>query len=457
MNKRINRFFSRPVFVASELFSSGWCNLACKYCYIPKTDFLKEVHQDIIKKIQDDTYINILIDMFGEDLESISHWGTEPTLTVKLFKQFYEKAETVFPKLKGIKLSSNFMTPPENLFTFVTEVLSSNKEYDIDIQVSCDGPEFITDKNRIGGSTSKIINNCLELTRMLNESNFKHKVTMHLKPTFGADDIFLCSNYDKMKEYYLFFEDFMKKWIEANKNKKILISRVVNPTIAMPGTYCVQDGKNFYNLNMNQQKLKKELKWEYIASPESSYFSRFKNKSNFFKEYFTKQRMFTCSAGDTCMGLGDIIGNVHMCHATFYIDHPEYFVAAKEYNLDPQTMEGIESGRVDQLKDKYIFNIEDDYAVTKCLYKTRLYNDFSANKLSSAVALALELAACKQINPIYNNMEMAKMLAVVTQTTECPVNVLTITGSISSSTASILRLFGNGAFEEILKSVLKEI
>jgi sulfatase maturation enzyme AslB (radical SAM superfamily) len=146
MIKRINRFFSKPVFVATELFASGWCNLSCKYCYIPKTDFLKEIHKDIIQKIQDDRYIDTLIDMFGEDLEAISHWGTEPSLTVKLFKRFYEKADKAFPKLKTIKISSNFMTPPDNIFTWITEILPTSKELDVEIQVSCDGPPSITDK-----------------------------------------------------------------------------------------------------------------------------------------------------------------------------------------------------------------------------------------------------------------------------------------------------------------------
>ena len=87
MNKDLNRYFSHPVVVAAELFSAGWCNLACKYCYIPKTDFLKGIHKSIINSIEDGTYIKDLKEMYGDKLESLAHWGTEPTLTVKKFKK----------------------------------------------------------------------------------------------------------------------------------------------------------------------------------------------------------------------------------------------------------------------------------------------------------------------------------------------------------------------------------
>jgi len=37
----INSYFKFPLVVATELFSAGFCNLNCTYCYIPKTKILK--------------------------------------------------------------------------------------------------------------------------------------------------------------------------------------------------------------------------------------------------------------------------------------------------------------------------------------------------------------------------------------------------------------------------------
>jgi hypothetical protein len=81
MNLNEKFFSSRDVAVAVEMFSAGWCNLQCKYCYIPKTDFLRTVHKNIIEKIKNGSLLEEISKIFGEDLESLSHWGTEPTLT----------------------------------------------------------------------------------------------------------------------------------------------------------------------------------------------------------------------------------------------------------------------------------------------------------------------------------------------------------------------------------------
>lgn len=453
----LNKSFEReaPVVTAVELFSSGWCNLACRYCYIPKTEFLKDIHATIIEKIKDGSFIKELKDFYGDELESISHWGTEPTLTVKLFKQFYEEAIVAFPKLKEVKISSNFMTPPSNLIVWVTEILPQDRKLEVAIQVSHDGPAFITDKNRIGGSTQQIIDNCLEVIKGINDIGTIHDVKLHLKPTIGDDDMRNLAEYDNMKEYYEFFDDFMVKVGEANHRNMIGFSKVVDPTIVLPGAYTSTDGKYFYKMYQNQMALAK-LEWRAITSPNSNYYYRWTQKRKFYKEFFTKQHMFTCSAGDTCFALGDNPGISHMCHQSFYLDHPTYYDEARKYGLDEQTMEGIASGRMDLVKDHFIIDKNDPASVTKMQYVTRVYNDFVEMKMSGTVAQILELAHVGQINPIYKDEAMAAQLSYFIQTTDCPMDNTMISASQLVNTLSISRLFGNGVFEAILKRVLKE-
>jgi sulfatase maturation enzyme AslB (radical SAM superfamily) len=455
MEKNLNRFFKRPTIVAAELFSAGWCNLECKYCYIPKTNFLKKVHKNIIEKIEDGTYLTLVKEMIGPDLDSISHWGTEPSLTTKHFKNFYKNVKTDFPKFKIVKLSSNFMTPPNNLFEFVTDVLPNDYKLEVDIQVSCDGPPYITDKNRIGGSTSRILDNCLELTRKLNEANFIHTVSMHLKPTFSAEDISLCSNFEKTEEYYTFFDNFFIEWFKANSNNRIIMQTGVDPTIVLPGSYSVQDGKNFSKLYENQIKLK-DKKFKYVM-PDSNYYYRFKNKMQFYKEYFTKQRMFVCSAGDSCIGIGDIPGTVHPCHATFYLDHEEYTKEATEYGLDYEAQKALETGKTMQLRKGYVVENNDDLNLIKKLFSTRAYNDFTKLKISNGLSMVLECAKIGQVSSVYKDVELAKLLSFMIQTTECPIDSILITGSISVPNISLIRLFGNGFFERALKRIITEI
>ena len=452
----LNKYYSRPVVTAVELFSSGWCNLKCKYCYIPKTDFLKGIHAEIIKGIKNGQFIDDLKQIYGTDLESICHWGTEPTLTIQHFEDFYKKAEKEFPKLKQIKLSSNFMTNPDNLVKFVTETIPQSKPLDVDIQVSLDGPPFMTDKNRLGGSTYQIIENCLSFTKGLNERGTIHDVGMHLKPTAGDDDILSLSDMNKTTEYYEFFDQFMTDWLEANSKKQVDILLACDPTLVLPGTYTSQDGKNFYQLYKNQMELKKR-RWRSIRPPDSNYFWRFIQKARFYREFYTKQRMFTCSAGDSCFALGDIPGTSHICHQSFYMDHPEYYDEARKYGLDRQTMEGIDTGRVDTLKKYFITNTKTDEQSIRLMYNTRAYNDFVEMKCSVTMAQIFELAECGQINPIYKNKEMAKQFAYFASVLDCPLDNTTITGSQLVQCAPLLRVFGNGTFEDILKRYIKEI
>lgn len=456
MNNYINQFYEHPQVVAVELFAAGWCNLECKYCYIPKTNFLKKVHRKIISRIKDGSLANDIIDIYGDTLQSIAHWGTEPTLTVGLFKPFYEKIEKACPQLKEIKISSNFMTPPTNLLKWVTQVIPQNRKFDVSIQVSLDGPPFITDKNRIGGSTGQIVENCLKFTKMLNDVGTMHNVSMHLKPTNGAEDILAMANMDKATEYYEFFDKFMTDWNEANHEKLINISISCDPTLVLPGAYTTEDGKAFYQFVLNQIELQKR-EWKSIAPPESNYYHRFKNKKLFYRELFTKQKMFTCSAGDSCYGSGDKEGVSYFCHQAFYMNYPEYYDEVRKYGLDEQTMEAIDMERSEIIKEHFIIHKEDHLKTIKSMHLSRAYNDFLEGKISHTIGQILAMADCGQINPIYKDIKLAEQLAYFSQVIDCPINNIMITSSSMVGSSSLLRVFGNGAFENILRRIIKEM
>lgn len=448
----INKYFDHPVAVAAELFSAGWCNLHCKYCYIPKADFLKDVHKVIIEKIESGEMISDLKEIFGKELTDISHWGTEPTLTTGKFKDFYKQAIEEFPNLKNISLSSNFMTNPENLVKFVLDILPKERVFNITMQVSLDGPAYITDANRLGGATDQIIKNCLYVTKELNARNKVHKLHMHLKPTIGADNIKTLSDFDKTEEYYDFFDDFMYEWVSVGNN--IDISRNCDPTLVTPSEYTAEDGRNFYKLILNQIELKKH-KYKAISSPESNYFERFRSKLWFYREFHTKHRMFTCSAGDSQMGIGDLPNSMHSCHRSFYLDNDKYINAAKEYGLDNMTLQGIDTGRNDVLADKYIVNTRDDKQVIKMLYLSRAHHDFTKHRLSFGVSAVLELARAGQVSKCYNDPQMALMLAYFSQVFDCPMDDIVLSGSTMMKPIPTFKIFGNGVFENILSRILK--
>jgi len=449
----INRYFNHPVITAAELFAAGWCNLNCKYCYIPKTDFLKDIHKVIIEKIESGTLLSELKEIFGEELTHLTHWGTEPTLTVKKFKEFYAEAIKIFPKLNTIGLSSNFMTSPKNLVTFVLDILPKERSFSIDMQVSLDGPPYITDSNRLGGAAGQIIKNCLYVTKELSDNNSIHKVSMHLKPTIGVGNIKTLTDIDKMAEYYDFFDEFMFDWLEVGKN--ISISRSCDPTLVVPYEYTQEDGKNFYQLLLNQLELQSN-NYKAISKPESNYFHRFRGKLWFFKEFFTKHSMFTCSAGDSQIGLGDLPLAVHSCHRTFYLDHEEYIGAAREHGLDELTLQGIDTGRNDLLADSHITNFNNEVKLIKHLYTNRAQHDFAKHRISFGVAAVLELAHAGQVSKCYKDPEMALLLSYFSQVLDCPIENVSLTGSTMIKPIPMFRIFGNGLFENILGRILKD-
>jgi len=276
-----------------------------------------------------------------------------------------------------------------------------------------------------------------------------------MKPTFSGEDIATCAEYDKCEEYYTFFDQVCIEWFKANSNKKVEIFPGIDPTIVLPGNYTVQDGKNFSKLYDNQVKLKNK-KFQHFE-PESAYYSRLKSKLYYYKEYFTKQRMFTCSSGDTCMGVGDISGTLHPCHATFYLDHDEYFEEAKDYNLGAQARKSLENGLTKQLRDTLVVDSGDDLNLLRSFYVTRGYNDFTKLKISNSLSSVLELQKVGQVSSVYKNIELAKLLSCVIQTSECPMDSILGSGSIFITSNSIFRLFGNGYFEKVFHRIIKEI
>lgn len=452
----INQYFKYPVIEAVELFSAGFCNLNCTYCYIPKTPMLKEIHQNIMKKIESGQFLKELQEIYGNDLTSIAHWGTEPTLTIRQFKNFYNEAVKTFPKLKNISLSSNFMTNPSNLVTFLTEDLTTERQLEIKIQVSIDGPEWITDKNRGYKTTKLIMEHVLEATKEISSKNKVHNIHFHLKPTIGSDDISILSNLDKLSEYYVFFDDFVTKWLKQISDKKTTISNNCDPTVVLPYDYTQLDGINFSNLIKNQVYLQQN-KYKSISQPESNYYQRIKSKLPFFKEFFTKQKMFTCSSGDSMIGLGEKPFGIHSCHRTFFIDHPDYEKSAEKHQLDELTMNGLKLGRNQLLLQINKCTATDNFSVIKMLYNNRVSNDFTKHKQSTGVAMAIELAKCGQISKCYINENLAYLLAMLIQTTDCPMDNIITAGSSLIPSLSMYRLFGNGTAENIFSRLLRRI
>jgi sulfatase maturation enzyme AslB (radical SAM superfamily) len=451
---KLNEYFSENVASAIQLFSSGWCNLNCKYCFIPKTDFLKKVHSKIIERIKNGDLLKELKEMMGEDLDSLSHWGTEPTLTLSLFKDFYKEAVDSFPKLNNIHMSSNFMTPPKNIINFVNEILPKNRKLNVSFQISLDGPEWITDKNRLGGSTNTIVNNVKEV--ISNVEDF-HNISFTIKSTITKEIVRKMCDKEVLVNYYDFFEDCLKKWIESIGNKKITISQFVNPTLVVPDNYTQDDGISFLKMIKLQFEIGNEERYKHIFYPSCFYFNRWVDKLPYYKEYFTKPRMFSCSSGDSCFGFGDLPNTLYGCHRSYYTNYPEYENEVKKWNKNKKEIDNIEAGRNEIIVKTGIADINNKKQFLKMLYVNRGFQDFIIHRTTIRMAAIHELACCNQISPIYKNKKFSYLFSTFLEGCSCQLDNVYEGSTMEASVLSTIRMFGNGAFEFYVKKILGRI
>lgn len=452
----LNNFYEKhkpPV--AVEIFSSAWCNLSCSYCYIPKHQFISEIHKNVIKSIKDGTFLENIYQKFGTRLEALTHWGTEPTLTVMYFKEFYERAIELFPNLHKIQLSSNFMTNPQSLVDFIDNLPRSRK-FNIDIQMSLDGPYWITEKNRGKDSTDIIIKNIYYFINEINKKNISHTIICHFKPTVTAEQIGVLTDLKEMNEYYLFFDKIFSKMLSLNVENICKISMGADPTIVCPGEYNKQDGINFNKVYLNQLELNKQNNYKCIRMVDSNYYQRFIRVLNFIDEIYTKHLMSTCSAGDSQFGI-DHKNHLHPCHDSFYINYKEYRDALKSDNSRLLNEDLMTQTSILQFLNNALIYKNDKEELYHYLRRMRSYHDFMKQKMASIAAITYELADCGLISECYKDWDLAEKVGIfIISSFSCPLNAVSHHGSMFLSHIDFIKLFCNGMLENFIKRYINE-
>lgn len=436
--------------VAAEIFSAGWCNLNCNYCYIAKdNEFLKKIHQKIINSVQNGKLLENVYEAYGENLTCLSHWGTEPSLTLPHFHDFYKKAFKIFPKLDTIKWSSNFMTPISNTIDFIKSI-KDERRITIDIQVSLDGPPIITDENRRKGNSKLIVENFIKMVEELQKFEFNHQISFHFKPTIAKHQYQWVI--DNIYDYYKYFDDVLELVISRNKKRDVKFLLSCDPTIVCPQDYTKKDGIRFHELYKKQMELREKNDFKYVV-PENNYYMRFK-RLKYLDEFFTKQRMFTCSAGDSQYGI-DFDGNIFWCHDHYYHKYDEY---KKSCETDHSRLEENSTDKFDLIRKNHINNLEkkEEELIKKQLV-IRNFHDFAKLKVATGFTLIKELERCGLVSETYRDDKMAELLSIYCcMAHSCPTNLLERNGSYYVPEIAYYKLFGNDIFLDFVKRYKKE-
>ncbi|MBA7585293.1 hypothetical protein ES708_27268 [subsurface metagenome] len=378
---------------------------------------------------------------YAHHYSSWGFWGTEPTLTLDVIAPLLPKIAGAFPKLKDISFSTS-MIDYKPIARFAQAMASTGLK--LNIKVSPDGPAFITDINRFKGAAKIIPDNFFKLVSALQDS--KVKVNFHWKATLTNDNIKeMVDTPAKIDEYYALFKELGARFDVENHNANITLQKgSCIPSLAVPGKYTSNDGKDFAQF----LRLVKE------KGHETIYTHRMKKLVNFEDELGTKKRMFTCSGGDSDRGIGH---SCHICHRTFSLDDDRCVGAILKQGEINWDYTHYQQGTIDLIRKYYIVGIDDEAELARFNYVLRNYHDFWKIQVGYLKALIKELALVGQASHAYlDNDNQGTLLALfVTSCLGCPVENILNTANIHLTSISLLRMFGNGAFKEILNDLPK--
>jgi uncharacterized protein len=177
-----------------------FCNIDCKYCYLPNRSDKKKITIQTVEKILDRVLES---DIVRDDFTIVWHAGEPLVMPVS----FYQDVTSLVKRKNttGHRIKQNFQTNGMLLNDEWCNFLKQNKET-FTITLSIDGPEFIHNHQRVtrkGEGTFSSVMKSVELLR-------KHCID------FGVISVITDFTLDYVTEYYQFFKTVNPKIVGMN-------------------------------------------------------------------------------------------------------------------------------------------------------------------------------------------------------------------------------------------------
>lgn len=369
---------------------------------------------------------------------------------------FFDKLLERFPKLANFNLSTNLVRNQHKLIQFYEACEEAgqkhNRRIHIDVQLSVDGDEEITDKNRGRGVTQEVIKTLAKLGEYYRQTRFQHiRISHHFKPTIQQDEfrIFTNGGIERVIAWFKFYDELLE--LLHNENPNIRISTALGPTLQLPGYYTKEDGLLFAEVTKLFIEAEK-CKFKHVI-PLWQYTQRFRDALLRWNELYNydHNRWISCSAGRSQLGLSPT-GTISMCHDGYFYDVPEFSKSVVKGEVSVESRFGYKTAV--QLANR--LKAQNEMEVLKLLYNTSIYNDFMCQRIYPVVALQLNLKKYGFItDPHIGEDETYTQLfqLYVISAFQCPAQNIMTTGSIFIPSQSILLILGNGQFEQIVKQV----
>jgi len=456
-----------------ELINAGKCNLNCTYCYIPKTGAMNAMHDDIAEYLSSGAFIEDMHRTLGEELEAITLWGTEPTITLDLFTEKLPEIVERFPKLNHVGFSSNFISNTDSIVR-LADALPTGREFELKVQYSLDGPPYLNDETRgMKGVTNLIISNVLKFFADLNTLDLGDKmIRTNCKITWDSPIIqMLGADRAKVGEIYDFFNGVhgdILSILEDRSNddpfcptydkgvENISMNLGVCMTLGIPGHYTVDDGKKLgivFN-EIHRLYTTERDRFPYVYGGFNKYVMDLCTMLDAREEIFERPETFTCAAGDSEYGV-DHKGYLHGCHRTFYLNDDRYVTSVKGDNERQNwDKENFDSGKVDAVNKNVTAHVDDEYNKARLAYITGGFHYFPKHRHARSYSMIKLMAEAGQISKVYKNESMARMFAYfMSKSFCCPFSDYVDYHNFRATALGLIRIMGNGAFEDMLDEV----
>lgn len=433
-----------------NLYSTSLCNLQCKYCFIPKNRALKIIDKKIEDSFKDKYYYyNFAKELYGDisDLKSIEIWGGEPTLHMD---RVYDTIEVFIQNtnLKKVFFSTNFCTDEiHSIYDNFVKLFSKypDKKLTLTIQISLDGPRYISDVNRGEGVTDKVISNFKILSEKFDDIPEYMNVEFLSKPTVDMNNIRDMMSKEKIIEYYKFFEENL---IKLTKNRKREIAFYISTmTIAVPNEFTVRDGKDFAKFC----KLCKELELENKENHILKYYKTLTPYRNIDRKKIQYENGYDYIGGTCGSGLSAIMllpdKKSSGCHRHF-IDIIEEYKNELNQENDNKYISFVPEHKHNQLyfRDPYELEIHKD--------KIKQYTNYcTTSSIVTISTMIRTLAFVGQIEEKYKDAEVARRSAIelLRIWNPCISDNIVMTNSITGTYNGMIKLLFNGAIDYILE------
>ena len=431
------------------LFSYGMCNLNCVYCTIDKNKYLKEVDDILVQSFIDyeKEYIPRIRKWFDTDsLTDIETWGGEPLTHIERIFPLMDWIVNEYPNFTRFFSSTNF-----SYDTWVEEILKlfdffssyPNREFNVQIQLSIDGPEYINDANRGKGVTKKCFKNLKNLCTALLNKNIPENVHIEFcsKPTLSIDNVEKdLQDRESIISYYNFFDSFFDIIYEVSKVKPNIKFFVGIPNIATPSPITKEIGIKFANMCKLCHEIEKE---------------------NIFKHFEIITPFAPLPTGDydnslnnICTGCGTGFSSIFMMPHGYYVTcHNAFGDLAEGYKAWCKDVERFNDKKVNldgyftEITLPYILN-EEEYEKYSNVQKYVYENKNKALGTFCLTGVKL-LALANQIDKKYLDEEEAinAINKLNVKKIYCIYNNQTINHSTCIPSTDEYKLFLNGALE----------